>query len=471
MRRPLSSSTRRRAKEVHIAILFAPKTPGYPLIQGDHVPKLRIQRPGSAVLPSRSRRGIWCAVPCEFMKPTHDVYLVPGFFGFANVGQLSYFGHVRRIVTRLFTERGIDTSIHIVQTPPTASLPCRAARVVETIAKTARRGRPIHLIGHSSGGLDVRLLAAPGVALPTAVNVEQLAARVRSVVTVSTPHHGTPIASFFTTLRGQKLLQVVSLNTIYVLQFGHLPLSALLWMGSVVVRFGDLVANSEILDEIFGRLLEDFSVGRRRTVRAMLRDVVSDQALMLQLTPEAMEVFNASVLRRPGVRYGAVVTTAPTPSLRSTLALGLDPAAQITHAIYAVLHQFIASTPPRDLPRVDRQQARALLRAYGVAPPEGANDGIVPTRSQSWGRVIHAAVADHLDTLGHFRDADSDPPHVDWLVSGSDFDRGRFEALWEDVVGFITADAPRRRRREGRVSISATVAGCRSHDASAMHVL
>ncbi|HEX9815009.1 MAG TPA: hypothetical protein VGB31_08705, partial [Myxococcota bacterium] len=150
------------------------------------------------------------------MKPTHDVYLIPGFLGFANVGRLSYFGHVRRIVTELLTERGIDTRIHVVQTPPAASLPFRAARVVETIAKTARRGRPIHLIGHSSGGLDVRLLASPGVALPTAMDVEQLAARVRSVVTVSTPHHGTPIASFFTTLRGQRLLQLVSLNTIYV---------------------------------------------------------------------------------------------------------------------------------------------------------------------------------------------------------------------------------------------------------------
>ena len=67
--------------------------------------------------------------------------------------------------------------------------------------------------------------------------MEQLAARVRTVVTVSTPHHGTPIASFFTTLQGQKLMQLLSLSTIYVLNFGHLPLAALLWMGSFFVRF------------------------------------------------------------------------------------------------------------------------------------------------------------------------------------------------------------------------------------------
>jgi pimeloyl-ACP methyl ester carboxylesterase len=220
------------------------------------------------------------------MSRTHDIYLVPGFLGFANLGRISYFGHVRRALVERFTALGLDARIHLVRTPPTASLPTRAARVAEAIAAKAQRGDgPLHLIGHSSGGLDVRLLTAPGVALPTDVDVERVAGRVRSVVTISTPHHGTPLASFFTTLRGQQLLQLISLNTIYMLHFGHLPIAALLWMGSKVLRFGDFIANSELLDELFGRLLEDFTVGRRRAVRAMLRDVVEDQALMLQLTP------------------------------------------------------------------------------------------------------------------------------------------------------------------------------------------
>jgi len=82
-------------------------------------------------------------------------------------------------------------------------------------------------------------------------------------------------------------------------------------------------------------------------------------------------------------------------------------------------------------------------------PSPDANDGIVPTRSQVWGHVVHAAVADHLDVLGHFRDAAHHPPHVDWLVSGSGFDRVRFEALWADVAHFLVGDAssqPKRRR-------------------------
>jgi hypothetical protein len=223
------------------------------------------------------------------MHRTPHVYLIPGFLGFANLGQITYFGHVRRMLTTRLAAVGFDARIHIVHTPPTASLPRRAARVAATIAATASDGGPLHLIGHSSGGLDARLFTAPEVALPSSLDVERLATRVRSVVTIATPHHGTPLASFFTTLRGQQLLQLLSLLTIYVLNFGHLPLAGLLWMGSRFVRLGDLVANSELLDELFGRLLEDFTAARRRSVRAILRDVVHDQALMLQLTPEAMD--------------------------------------------------------------------------------------------------------------------------------------------------------------------------------------
>src|SRR5579864_2276718 len=90
------------------------------------------------------------------------VYLVPGFFGFTNLGELTYFGHV----VRFLAEHGGESAprVHAVKTPPTASLPTRAARLAEAIAATMGPGdAPIHLIGHSSGGLDVRLLLSPGV--------------------------------------------------------------------------------------------------------------------------------------------------------------------------------------------------------------------------------------------------------------------------------------------------------------------
>ena len=384
------------------------------------------------------------AVPLQENR-THHVYLVPGFLGFVNFGRLSYFGHVQRALGERLTALSFAARINLVRTPPTASLPERAAYLAETIAATApRRVAGLHLLGHSSGGLDARLLTAPGVRLPTEIHLERLAARVRTVVTISTPHRGTPLAAFFTTLRGQQLLQLLSLNTMYVLRFGHLPISALLRMGGTALRLGDQIVNSEMIGELFSRLLADFSVGRRRAVRAVLREIVRDQSLMLQLTPEAMEVFNASVLPRAGIRYGSVVTEGPRPSLRSTLGAGLDPAAQVTHAVYAGLYQLNATARSRRSRRLTPDQRRALKRAYGTAPTARGSDGIVPTLSQTWGRVIHATVADHLDALGHFGDAAHQPPHVDWLVSGSRFDRRRFEALIDDVARFVAGVARSR---------------------------
>jgi len=325
--------------------------------------------------------------------PTHHVYLVPGFFGFANLGQITYFGHVRRFLAEQLRARGLEAHLHVVRVRPTASLPRRSAELAERIAATAR-GREAAV------------------------------------------HHGTPLASFFATLRGQKLLQLVSLGTIHVLRFGHLPLAVVLALGAFVARLDDLAVNSDLLDEVFERLLGDFSPGRRRSVGALLDEVVRDQALLPQLTPEAMEVFHASVSPRSSVRYACVVTQAARPRLRSRLAAGLDPAAQVSRSFFGALYRLAAETPRRLAPHLEPAQARALRRGYGAMPAPSANDGIVPTRSQTWGRVLHTAVADHLDVLGHFR-ADDESPHVDWLFSGSRFDRRRFEALWGDVAGFI----------------------------------
>jgi len=369
------------------------------------------------------------------MSERHHIYLVPGFFGFANLGELKYFGHVRNFLLARGGAVGTAVRLDVVRTHPTASLPRRAVRLLETIASTVRRREAVHLIGHSCGGLDARLLLAPGAALPTEIAPAPLLERVRTVVSVATPHHGTPVAAFFTGLLGRKLLEVLSLSTMYLLRFGHLPLRAVLQIGGVFARLDNLALNSAVLDEVFGRLLADFSVGRRRAVHRLFAEVAEDQALLLQLTAAAMDVFNVAVRDRQGVRYGSVVARAERPSVRSTLATGLDPSGQAIHAVYRALYRLAAQTP-RAAPLAPHQ-SRVLRRAYGALPSVHANDGVVPTRSHVWGDVIHATRADHLDVIGHFNDPARQPPHFDWLASGSGFTRDKFEALWSDVIDYL----------------------------------
>ena len=364
---------------------------------------------------------------------TRHVYLVPGFFGFTSLGELGYFTHVID-----FLAPRLRAEVHVVTTLPTASLPRRAALVVQAMADTMRPGDQAHLIGHSSGGLDVRLAVAPGVALDTPIDVERFARAVRTVVTISAPHHGTPLASFFASLLGQRLLELLSLTTMAVLRFGGLPIGILLQLGGILARLDDLVGlNSALLDELFEQLLANFTPERRVAVETFLKDVSRDQALLPQLTPEGMEVFNASTRDRPGVRYGSVVTRGRPPGVLSTLAAGLDPSAQATHVIYQALYRLASRTPVRRAPAVPRTAGRVLRRAYGALPGAHDNDGVVPTRSQPWGDVLHAARCDHLDSIGHFGDMAHVPPHVDWLTTGTGFDREQFEALWSDVVSYL----------------------------------
>jgi triacylglycerol lipase len=371
----------------------------------------------------------------------HHVYLVPGFFGFANLGDLAYFGHVREFLLAAFARRGLGLHVDVVRTRPTASLPRRAERVLDTLATTLHDDAgPVHLIGHSSGGLDIRVLLSPGVTLPTDLEVDRWIRQVRTAVTVATPHHGTPLASFFASLLGRQVLRALSISTIYLLRFGQLPITALLELGAAFARLDGLVGlNSALLDQLFDQLLADFSPERRRAIGAFFAEVEGDQALLTQLTPEAMETFAACVRLREGVRAGSVVTRARPPSLSAALGVGFDPAGQATHVVYRALHR-LARLPPDRVPALEDAQADVLRSAFGTLPDAAANDGVVPTRSQVWGEVIHAVEADHLDVVGHYGDAACLPPHIDWITTGSGCSTARFEALWTAVVDWMLRD-------------------------------
>lgn len=371
------------------------------------------------------------------MPDVHHVYLVPGFFGFANLGRLRYFVHVHDVLLRHAAARRLALRIHVVRTHPTSSLPRRAALLLETIADTLPRGGVAHLIGHSTGGLDARLLAMPGVALPSRRRIERVAARLRTVVTIATPHHGTPLAAALASLRGQRLIAALSLATSYVLRFGHLPMAALLPIAEIFRGAALPTKGQTLFDELSLRLLADFSIGRRRAVQRLLAQVIADQSLLPQLTPEAMEVFNAAVRDRPGLRYGSVVTRARRPGVRSTLAAGIDPAAQAMHGIYQAIYRLTADTPRGAEAPLTAAQRGALQRAYRRVPRSHANDGIVPTRAQVWGTLIAAVQADHLDVIGHYDDPATQPPHFDWLTTGSSFGTAAFDELWSRVLDFL----------------------------------
>ncbi|MDH4042329.1 MAG: hypothetical protein OEV88_16905 [Gammaproteobacteria bacterium] len=364
------------------------------------------------------------------------IFLVPGFFGFANLGDFTYWGPVHRKLGELLDAAGLPATIHCVKSLPTASLRIRTRCLLETIAHT-RPGPEsvIHLVGHSTGGLDARLLLTPAVDLDTRIDVERLVARVASSVSVATPHRGAPIASFFTGMLGGKLLRLLSVMTMAVLRSGELPLSVWAEVAGLFAIPSSLGrTRGSLAGQLYEQLLADFTAERRTQVSGLLAEVGRDQSLLTQLTVESLDLFNAAAGNRDSVAYGSVVTRARPPSVESSLEIGFNAVDQAQQAFYYSLSRLAAG---HEFPAPVGDYKKALQHALGEVPDSFANDGIVPTLSQPWGRCIAVAGADHLDIIGHYRDDEDSEKHYDWLTTHCNFRSGEFHDVWAGVVQFM----------------------------------
>ncbi len=126
-------------------------------------------------------------VDCDGIEPhnrnapnRYPIVLVHGMGGFENLGPIGYyFG-----IPRLLRQNGYD--VHVTVTDPFNSSEVRAEQLAPQIDHIlACTCRPkVNLIGHSQGGIDIRLL----------VSGFDYADRVASVTTIASPHQGTAIA-------------------------------------------------------------------------------------------------------------------------------------------------------------------------------------------------------------------------------------------------------------------------------------
>jgi triacylglycerol esterase/lipase EstA (alpha/beta hydrolase family) len=367
----------------------------------------------------------------------HLVVLVPGFLGFQRLGNMPYFpGVIETLRTKLTAER-FEADVVSIETLPTSSIGSRAARLAEVLQRQAEDYDVLHLVGHSTGGLDSRLLVTPGARLPTTINFESIASRVRSLVTVSTPHYGTPLATYFAGVQGHRLMGVVSVLLIQVLRRGRVPLRGALEVGRTLVLLDKLIGVDQTLfSNLYDAVLAGLPREHAAEMERLLNDVGEDQHLIEQLTPISCELLNAGVENRPGVRYASILTKAPPPKLRSAWAIGRDPSRQLSHGLYLALHRLAGAGPRSRYASLTGAQADVIMDTYGTIPRASDNDGIVPTLSQVWGEIIHVATADHLDAMGFFHHPDHNE-HVDWLVSRADFNDLAFDSLWHAVAKFV----------------------------------
>ncbi len=309
---------------------------------------------------------------------TH-VFLSPGMFGFARVASFSYFEHVARAMTERFALKGRACRVIVCDVHPTASIRRRALRLARTVREHAVDDDPIHIIGHSTGGLDARLVASPTVHLPGLVPSDlDWMPRLRSITTVNTPHYGTPLAAFFATKSGQQVLYAVMALTVTGLKLGAPPLAAASALMAAFSRLSGAIELSVIekTAESIIKVLDDAS---SRDLRGFLRLIRDDQGAVIQLTPEAMDLFQASVEDCPGVRYQSVASYAPREGMRDFLRNLPTPWGVVSSAIFNMFYNITAKVDPRYPCRsgddLQNERVRAML---GELPNDTESDGVVP---------------------------------------------------------------------------------------------
>ena len=118
--------------------------------------------------------------PVERLGPPYPIILVHGFSGFSEAGPVAYFFEVKDDLETL----GNDVTSPAL--PPVSSSAERArvlATVVDAVLARTQKAK-VHIIAHSQGGIDARVLVGGMGYGPF----------VASVTTISTPHFGTAIA-------------------------------------------------------------------------------------------------------------------------------------------------------------------------------------------------------------------------------------------------------------------------------------
>jgi hypothetical protein len=307
-----------------------------------------------------------------------------------------------------------------------------------TISRTAGPKGPIHLVGHSTGGLDARLVVAPNTNLRLSDELMAWTPRVRSVVSLNSPHYGTPLASYFATVSGTRVLYAISLLTVISLKLGEPSLAIFSRLLSGVGSIDAFIrGESRLFGGMTEALLRFVDREGRSEITDFLGKIRTDQGAVIQTTPEAMDLFNAVADDNDTIRYGCIAAAAPRPrSMRFAWRIR-SPSTAVTAALYATWYQFAGQRHPQYFyARVDDANKRMLELGIGREVTDQDSDSVVPTLSMLWGKLLWAGEADHLDVLGHFYDELRPSEHTDWLTSGSRFSRRRFKEVLDAIAEF-----------------------------------
>lgn len=438
--------------------------------------------------------------------PRIHIVLIPGFGGFDALGDLHYYAGITPLFRDWQTEAPdaprANAILHYFDNLPTASVETRAKRLHRYLAKRIARNEiqlddTIALIGHSTGGLDIRLLLRRLAENPQQVSRvdgdardacvvrnEELLRRVCRVVFLSVPQRRTNIADWVRDNDRMRRLFTDALGSMF--ETSPLGRDGRLrrWVtGRIAELTGmdlfraaeDAVRESD--ETLFEKLPADAAAAREAFAYLWLwtRNIASDfsaiddlrhPAPADQASREAREKEDKALWDKYGITTRSYATLGPCPydprvlrgqgpwDLRKHLLsreTGLSPKAQAeTDVVYQYCYRACAGGPFKAPP--GENKATEFGTANIITLEDWDNDGIVNTASMLWpdGAATRLVRADHGDIIGHYQLVEVPPPDgstgsapigrryhtYDLLKSGARFGDKQFTEVWRDALDF-----------------------------------
>ncbi|HEY4244503.1 MAG TPA: triacylglycerol lipase [Kofleriaceae bacterium] len=252
----------------------------------------------------------------------YPIVLAHGLFGFDHLGPLDYFYGISDALT------ADGRVVYAPRVDAVQSAAVRGAQLVDAIeAFRAQTGaQKVVIIGHSQGGLDARWAAAND---PD---------HVAAVVTVATPHRGSPVADVA--------------------------------LGVTTITGTGSTAALDVLADFFGLSTDgsdtDFS------------------GAIDSLSSAGAAAFNETVLDVPGIPYFSIAGRS-----------GYAGASDCPAAAAPFMGTWDSSTDPL---KVELVPVAAILAAAAL-PDTPVQDGLVTVDSAKWGTFLGCVPADHLDEV------------------------------------------------------------------------
>lgn len=269
------------------------------------------------------------AKPCN--GAPYPIILAHGFAGFQKIGPINYFFQVApdlRSRGEVVIEAEVD---------PYAAVTARAAELAKIIDQTrsSTGACKVNLIAHSQGGLDSRYV----------ISSLGYADRIAALITVASPHHGTPLADIALGL---------------VPGYSYAIIDALL-----------------------------------KAVQGLTSDATGAADLkpcLVSLSTRAMGAFNTQNPDDPRVSYFSIAG-------RSALRLGTQ---ECSGSLWPNPQRLDPIDPLLVLPE-------SIIASTGPLLQPVVNDGIVPTASARWGQFLGCVPANHFEEIGQIAEVIPDP--------------------------------------------------------------